>query len=821
MKKIVLSFILAMASVVLLAQVPTDQDCLGAIPVCQDTYDQPNSYVGTGNYPNEIPTGGSCPGNCMQTGERNDVWYIFTVQESGNLNFLITPYNSANDYDWVVYSLNEYKCQDIISHSSEMQVSCNWSGIPGPTGPNGQGTTNCQDDDGSKFNAVIPVLEGETYVINISNYSTTNQNGYLLDFSASTAVIFDDVSPTLAEVETEGLQCGLTNLTFKFSEKVLCSSVQASDFDLSGPGGPYTVTDVFGEACDLGGETENIYTITFDPPIFQSGNYALSLTFLNGIQDACGNITGSQTLSFYLNLSSPVANAGPNMDVPFLGTATFNATVQGGSGNYSYDWQPAEMLVDPTIEDPTTVPLTVSTQFTFTAIDENSTCQSSDVVMANVVGGEMSIALTADPTSVCAGNQVNLMAIPSGGSGTYAYSWTSDPPGFTSDISSPSAFPMVPTVFYVEVFDGYSTITSDVSVGVLPKPVADAGPDQVINVGTVTTLQGSASEGQAPYDYIWNPAGMIDGPSNIPNPQTVVLNAPQNYTLLVSDNNGCPSDISSVLINAAGEGLACFPQAEPSEICIGESTILYANATGGGGSYTYYWTNNLDPLWSATSEVVSVTPATNTVFTLEVNDGFTSFSNHINVQVNLLPQINLIPAGYPEVGPDTISACVRDTIVLDAGNATNPPNMQYLWSNSWANRYMLAQTNGNWWEMVTYSVAVKNPVTGCSSTDSITVIFDFNNCAIGVEENIDSRSPVTIHPNPNQGTFSIRPDENIEKLTIQLMSIQGAEMFEKTFIDMTVGSQDVKIDMNNLAKGVYLLRILANERVYTKKIVKN
>lgn len=820
MKIILLFLLVSLSFLTVVAQVPTDQDCLGAIPVCQDTYDQPNSYVGTGNYPNEIPTGGGCPNNCMENGEKNDVWYIFTVQTSGLLSFTISPYNNSDDYDWVVYSLNDYKCQDIISHSSEMQVSCNWSAYPGPTGPNGMGTQNCQGATGSQYCAKIPVLAGETYVINISNYSST-QFGYLLDFTASTAEIFDDVSPTLSEVETDNLECGLTSLTFKFSEKVLCSSVQASDFGLSGPGGPYEVTEVYGEACDLGGETENVYTITFTPPIFQSGEYAISLQFLNGIQDACGNITGSQTLTFNLDLNSPVANAGPNVDVPFLGTATFNASVSGGSGNYTYSWQPTELLVDPTIEDATTVPLTGSTQFTFLATDENSTCQSSDQVMANVVGGEMSIAVTAEPEAVCAGDQVNLLAIPSGGSGTYTYSWYSEPPGFISDIANPSAFPQVPTTYNVEVFDGYSSIISNVSVGVLPKPIADAGPEQVINSGTVTTLQGSAAEGTPPYVYMWNPAAMIDGESNIPNPTTVVLTAPQTYTLLVTDSNECPSDISSVLINASGAGLSCYPQAEPSEVCIGQSTVIHANATGGGGAYTYFWTNNQDEQWSSTNENVVVVPATTTVYYLEVSDGFTTYNSHTTVQVNQLPLINLIPSGYPEVYPDTIAACVRDTIVLDAGNSSNPPDMQYLWTNSWANRYMLAQTNGNWWEVKTYGVTVKNPVTGCSNSDEITIIFDFNNCAIGVKENTGNSIPVSVHPNPNKGQLTILPETDIGEMTLQILSIQGAPILERKYENIRPGAEVVTIDVSSLSNGVYLLRILANNRAFTMKIVKN
>lgn len=147
------------------AQVPNNQDCLGAIPVCQEIYVQLNSYSGTGNYPNEIPASGGCPGNCMLSGEKNDVWYIFTVQTSGNVGFTITPNNSSDDYDWAVYKLDQYDCEDIYNHVSEMQVSCNWSGTSGVTGPDGGSNSNCGGASSSPHNALIPVFEGETYVI--------------------------------------------------------------------------------------------------------------------------------------------------------------------------------------------------------------------------------------------------------------------------------------------------------------------------------------------------------------------------------------------------------------------------------------------------------------------------------------------------------------------------------------------------------------------------------------------------------------------------------------------------------------------------------
>ena len=86
LKKSKLSFIAVLATMIISmivkvqAQTPTVQDCPGAIPVCEGYYYQPNSFTGTGNYPNEIAVGYNCSTNeCMNAGEKNDVWYIINA----------------------------------------------------------------------------------------------------------------------------------------------------------------------------------------------------------------------------------------------------------------------------------------------------------------------------------------------------------------------------------------------------------------------------------------------------------------------------------------------------------------------------------------------------------------------------------------------------------------------------------------------------------------------------------------------------------------------------------------------------------------------
>ena len=133
----------------------------------------------------------------------------------------------TDDYDWAVYNITNSPCSAIATDPS-LQVSCNWSSSAGITGPNGGSDTNDEP--------CIPVNNGETYVVNVSQFSTSS-NGYNIDFSASTADMWDNSPPVFSGVISPAQ--GATSLEFNFSENVDCSSIDDSDFTLTGPGGPY------------------------------------------------------------------------------------------------------------------------------------------------------------------------------------------------------------------------------------------------------------------------------------------------------------------------------------------------------------------------------------------------------------------------------------------------------------------------------------------------------------------------------------------------------------------------------------------------------
>jgi len=831
LRSLLLVFILV-SSVVsgVFAQVPTTQDCKGAIAVCDYIYHEDSTANGYGNY-YEIPTGQTCPsGHCMD-GEKNSRWYVFTVIQSGQLRFEITPSTNSDDYDWAVFNITTYSCDDIKLHPTWMMRSCNAAGGAGYQGATGistlnGGTSNCSNGGfTNKWNADLSVFEGETYVLVVSDWTQT-PGGYTLDFTASSAVIFDDQAPFIDYIGGDLItECGTNELLIRFNEKVKCASVDASDFTLTGPGGPYTIDSLYGETCSLGGDpNEKEYTLYITPPITRGGDYTLKINAFSYISDACDNYALPNSFPFVVDLESPVADAGEDQTINYGTTTTLEGGASGGSGNYIYHWEPADQLVDPDVQNPETVNLITNTEYDLTVTDTNSNCTNDDTVMVNVQGGVLNIHITANSNPICIDNSVELNSNPGGGSGNYTFAWTSDPAGFNSTLENPTDFPLQTTTYYLDVFDGFTHATDEITITVNPKPTADAGVDQIINPGTPTTLSGAASGGSGSgYLYHWEPAGYLVN-NTVQNPDTKPLYNPTEFILMVTDDNGCMSNQDNVLVNPAGDALAVYILATPSKICNGEETTLTAYASGGGGTFSYEWSTSEGGIISTESSL-TVSPDKSTVYNLLMKDQYDNeVEESINVTVYKLPEINLVPAGItPEQGKK-IRVCVRDSVLMDAGQDDAPEGTSYFWvGEGLTTRYNKAITNGNLLDVQKHVVRVTQPHENlaCTNTDSLTIIFTFKECGTGFDDHfIDMMDIVTVVPNPNTGNFNLvftRPAKHIE---VVIFTIDGRELYREGKKE-NFRKGDKKSLLLNLPKGVYFVQIKSGINSTVNKVVVN
>jgi len=185
------------------------------------------------------------------------------------------------------------------------------------------------------------------------------------------------------------------------------------------------------------------------------------------------------------------------------------------------------MLIDPNVQNPTTIALTSSQLFTLTVTDIVSGCNDTDDVLVSVTGGALTVDVNANPNPSCAGNLVQLMAITGGGTGNYTYVWTSNPVGFNSTIPNPAVYPTISTTYIVVVNDGFNTVSDSVLVVVNPLPImpdTPVGPDTV-DLKSITSSVYTTNSAATGDSLVWEIAPTSTGVITwLANTATVIWN---------------------------------------------------------------------------------------------------------------------------------------------------------------------------------------------------------------------------------------------------------------------------------------------------------
>jgi len=624
------------------SQTPTVQDCLGAIPVCQDIYYEPNVYSGTGNYTNEIfNTPGDCsfdcPGSCMD-GEQNSVWYIFTIQEAGLLSFSIIPDVSTDDYDWAVYDLTFSRCEDIYTQYMSIQSSCNAAGGPGYQGSTGVsssngGITNCSNcGPTNKWNDDILVFKGKTYVFCVSNWMGAGANGgFTLDFSASTAVIFDNVRPEINHVINTGITCGDNTFEFLFTEKVMCASVTPNSLHLTGPGGPFTITDIYGEVCDVGGEMERRYTLTVDPPFSVNGAYSLNVVQFSGISDACGNIALTQQFPFDVDLGAPLideSNIAIGNSTCGLSNGSITNLVVTGTPPFTYEWTDAGSNIVGTDLDLLNVSSGI---YTLTIGDPNTCVSIGGPYQINDEGAPLidvsNILLTDNYCGLTDGSITGLLA---SGSTDLSYEWIDDNSTIVGtdidlkNIIGGSYILKVTDENFCEAFSDSYTIDDK------PGPVIDETIMVILyascneNTGSITNILISGNG----LTFEWT-----DEFNNIVGTSVDLFDiGPGNYSLKTKNDNDCEVILGPYeVINIGGVALDNVITENPT--CELNNGSIEITATGGYGNRWY--SIDVDTLWIDNGLFENLSPGTYNVLVKDDYDCILASTNNPIIMANM------------------------------------------------------------------------------------------------------------------------------------------------------------------------------------------
>lgn len=458
----------------------------------------------------------------------------------------------------------------------------------------------------------------------------------------------------------------------------------------SGGTGPYTYT--WTPALGLNDTT------TPNPTASPSGGttYTLLVSDANGCMDIDSTTIGVNPV--------PTADAGPAKQLCMGGSVSLggNPTATGGTGPYTYVWQPIAGLNNLASPNPTASPIATTT-YTLTITDANG-CTSSGQVIVTV--NALPQVSAGSNKSMCPSTSIVIGGAPTASGGTFPYTYAWSPVAALNNplAANPIASPSNSTVYQVIVTDAAGcTGSSSTTVTVHPSPIAHAGSPATVCSGDSAILGGTpaVTGGTAPYQYQWSPATGIDLPQ-ASNPKAAPVTH-TTYTLTVSDQNGCVASASaSVSVNplplaSAGAGTA---------FCSGGQAIIGGSptASGGTGPYTYTWAPSAG-LNTFTAANLIASPLANTVYTVTVSDANgCSVSSSTTLVVYPLPVANagsdatfcagasISIGGNPSASGGTIPYMYNWTPGTGLSNTTSPNPIA---SPGQATTYILTVSDAN------------------------------------------------------------------------------------------------------------------------------
>jgi len=296
-----------------------------------------------------------------------------------------------------------------------------------------------------------------------------------------------------------------------------------------------------------------------------AGTYTVTVTDARGCQT---------TQSFIITEPLDALTAIPvaQTNIACYGDSTGSATVTaiGGTGNYTYSWSPSGGTAATATE------LAAGT-YTVTVKDDNN-CQVTQSFTIIQPGA----ALTTTPgalnnTSCYGGSNGTATVIPSGGTGSYYYTWNTVPTQTTATATGLAA-----GTYTVTVADDYGCYTTrSFTISEPPALVASIGSqsDASCNGGTNGYATVNVVGGTGTYTYSWAPSGGTAA--------TASGLAAGTYTVTVKDANLCQTTQSFTISQPP---ILSATKSHTDALCNGSSTgTATVTPAGGNGGYTYLW----------------------------------------------------------------------------------------------------------------------------------------------------------------------------------------------------------------------------------------
>lgn len=391
------------------------------------------------------------------------------------------------------------------------------------------------------------------------------------------------------------------------------------------------------------------------------------------------------------------------------------------------------------------------------AISTGTNCGTQSLVKTFSVNATPTLAITGS-SAVCLGSPISQTV-----TGANTYTWSTSTTG--------SVLSVTPTVSASYSVIGTSTndciSISNKSITVNPVPsLSISGPSTVCDGSVISqTITGANT-------YTWS--NNLNG--------SVISFTVQGVTILTvtgTSTLNCSSSIGKI-INVYQNPTVSITGT--NTICAGQSLTLTAN-----GASTYLWNT------SATSTVINVSPSATTNYSVTGTsaNGCTGSATR-TVTVNTLPSLT--------VASNVSEVCIGQSATLTATGANT-----YSWNTGSSAATAVITPSNN----TTYTVTG----TGAGNCSITVIITQSVSQCTSISELNSSVSEITMYPNPTRSHVFLTSSSG-SVFEVQVYNSIGALLIsDNNYQD---GSA---LSVENLAKGVYLIRITQGQTTSLKKLV--
>ena len=613
----------------------------------------------------------------------NFYWFSIQAQANGPFGFILKSAGALSDIDFSVWG--PFTPQQVVDSANVVKsfirnhqpIRSSYAGGADPTGlvsihpTTGELVTDNYDCNpipgatGDDFVTVINAEKDKVYVVLVNDFGNLIQNdGITVDWSPSDpnvlipiplVVLNGDTTLCLGDTTQLALGTGISNIKW---------------------------TPAAGLSC-----TDCLTPLAFPTQ---------STIYKAVVDGVC------QKDSAYIKIGIYKVEAGLDVTICKGEQITIYAGTDYPTNNYTYQWSPATNLSCTNCPTPVLTATTTGT-IKYTVTLTTPLCSYKDSLSVTTLAGIAPIYSIARDTQLCVGQTTNI-----GGNATsgVTYSWTSVPPGFTSDVANPSVSPSQTTAYYLSVSNAGCPVPSldSVRVTIFQKPVLNTTNDTSVCQGRFVVL--GATVAQDGMTYLWTASDSISN-KNITNP--IAFPAASAAYILTAKNGVCTVK-DTVNINVIPSKIK-LNQPDTFLLCKGKSVSLQAS--------------NLQPntapiAWAPTTQIDSITgsvtyfsPEADVLLIATINNQGCIAKDSVRVIVDSLPdhaRLAIMPA-------DTF-VCRGEKVILKS-KAYEPadftkivfkwsPNIGFLTSDTLYN--MVVQAN----ETKTYLRITRNG--GCVDT---------------------------------------------------------------------------------------------------------